>query len=87
MRPVAPRVGLPEITLAEDQLEFSPIVVALHVYGDGTGAMVTRWRLDDAERAQLAAGADLYLCTLGSGFRPVMLTVGAPDWVPGEPAA
>lgn len=43
--------------------------------------MLTRWRFSDAERAQIAAGADLVLTqlTFGEPFRPVHLQVSMPD--------
>lgn len=86
MRPVAPRVGLPEVTLAEDQHEYLALTACPVIFSDGTSAMLTRWRLDDAERAKIAAGEDLYLCalTFGGPVQPVALTVGAPEWAPGE---
>lgn len=86
MRAVAPRVGCPEETLAEEQEQFLPLTVAFVEYEDGTRGTMTRWRLDDAERAQLAAGADLYLTllTFGSPMQPIQLSVGRPGWAPEE---
>lgn len=85
-RPVAPRVGCPEVMLAEEQAEYLTCCVALVEYADGTTGTMTRWRLDDAERAKLAAGEDLYLSllTFGQPMQPVTLIVGRPDWAPEE---
>lgn len=78
MRPVAPRIGHPEITIAEDQEEFYAITGAIVTYGDGTRAVFTRWRLTEEERAKIAAGEDLYLSIMGR-MVPVKLCVGTPE--------
>ncbi len=85
-RAVAPRVGCPEETLAEEQAEYLPLTVAFVEYADGTRGTMTRWRLDDAERAKLADGADLYLTllTFGQPMQPIQLIIGRPDWAPDE---
>jgi len=82
MRPVAPRVGCPEVTMAEDQHEYMPVTVAVVTYEDGDQAVMTRWRLDDDERAKIAAGEDLYLTllTFGQPMQPITLEVGPPAW-------
>ena len=86
MRPVAPRLGLPEVTLAEEQPEYAPITVAGFLDEDGRPGVISRWRLTDEERAQVAAGADLYLSlfTFGQPMQPVHLEVGRPGWAPPE---
>jgi hypothetical protein len=87
VRSVAPRTGGPEITVAEEQLEYASLVVALHINPDGTGpVLVTRWRLSDAERALIASGTDLYVSclTFGDPLQPLMVTVGSPDLPPLE---
>lgn len=79
MRSVAPRVeGCPEVTLAEDQHEYAVLTAAVVTYADGQQAMMTRWRLDDAERAKIAAGEDFYLLLLGRAMQPVAPFVGPP---------
>ena len=82
MRPVAPRTGAPEVTIAEEQEEYMPITAGVYEYGNGTRALLTRWRLDDDERARIAAGEDLYLMllTFGRPMQPVSLRVGPGDW-------
>lgn len=82
MRPVAPRVGLPEVTLAEEQAEYAPVTVAVVTYEDGTQGLMTRWRPTEDERALIAAGADLYLTllTFGRPMQPIHLKVGRPEW-------
>ena len=80
MRPIAPRTGAPEVTVAEDQLEFQPLTVAMYDYQDGR-CLLMRWRLDEAERERVAAGEDLYLMIKGKGIPPVKLQVGAEGFV------
>lgn len=86
MRPVAPRVGLPEVTIAEEQLQYSPLVASPVRYEDGTQTMLTRWRLDDEERAKIAAGEDLYieLLTFGGPMQPIAMRIGRPEWAEPE---
>lgn len=82
MRPVAPRTGAEEITVAEDQHEYVPLVVALHADPGGSGSpvLLTRWRLSEEERAAIAAGEDLYVgcLTFGERLQPLLVTVGDP---------
>lgn len=81
MRMVAPRTGAPEVTIAEEQTDYSPLVAAVYEQ-DGQRILLTRWRLDDEERARIAAGEDLYLSvmTFNNPLQPVSLQVGAPEW-------
>lgn len=83
MRMVAPRTGAPELTLAEEQPEYSPLVVARYVDAQGVEHLLSRWRLTDEERAQIASGEDLYLCLLthGQPLQPIMMQVGPEEWV------
>lgn len=89
MRAVAPRTGLPEITLAEDQQEFQPITVCL--WHDPTGAVgvLTRWRPSPDERERLIRGEDIYiaLTTYGRPMQPLSVQVGPEGWEPAEPGA
>lgn len=52
---IAPRTGADEITIAEDQLEYRPLVAAVYSHPDFGGApyLLTRWQLDDGELAKL----------------------------------
>jgi hypothetical protein len=81
MRTVAPRLpGVDEVNVAEDQHAYLTLVAAVVPLPYGI-AMVTRWRLDDAERARIAAGEDIYLTLLTEGsMQPVRLDIGAPDF-------
>ena len=45
---------------------------------DGHPMMVTAWELTPKEVEGIIAGEKLYLTVLGTGFPPVMLTVGDP---------
>lgn len=78
MRAVAPRTGAVEQTIAEDQPEYQPITVALYQYMDGTKGILTRWKPNDAERAAIAAGEDIYVMQLnfGAPMVPLIVTVG-----------
>ena len=81
MRMVSPDTGAPERTLAEEQLDLSPLVVA--VYLDGSVEhLLSRWRLDEDERARIMAGEDIYLClvTHGQPLQPIMIQVGSKGW-------
>ena len=79
MRSVAPRTGAPEVTIAEDQHEYKTLVGAKY---DDPPAMLTRWRLDDGERARIASGEDLYIgvLTFGGPFPPLNVQVGPDGW-------
>lgn len=82
MRPVAPRTGAPEETLAENQLDYSPLVVAVYVDEQGgPGCLLSRWRFTEEERALIAKGEDLYLSVGGDGHPPVRLQVGPDGWL------
>jgi hypothetical protein len=80
MRMVAPRTGAVEISIAEEQLEYKPLVAAMYqnpAYG-GALTLLTRWRLTEEEKARVAAGEDLYLSvmTFGQPLQPLNLQVG-----------
>ncbi|KKN88147.1 hypothetical protein LCGC14_0252190 [marine sediment metagenome] len=87
-RAVAPRVGCREIMMAEEQPEYLTCCVAVVEYSDGTVGTMTRWKLDDAERAEIAAGEDVYLTLMcfGQPMQPIQLEIGRPDWAPDEEA-
>ena len=81
-RAIAPRVGCPEIMLAEDQEEYLDVCVAVVPYSDGSTGIMTRWRLSDVERDKIAAGEDIYLSllTFGRPMPPIILEIGRPEW-------
>jgi len=77
--PVMPGSGPIEIILAKDQPEYTPLPV---VYIDNAARpMISRWRLDDDERAAIAAGADIVLqqLTFCNPVQPVNLQVVMPE--------
>ena len=80
MRPIAPRIGAPEITLAEEQHEYLPITAAVLEGPFGT-EIVTRWVFTPEERAAIARGESLYLriLTFGKPLPPLAPTIG---WSP-----
>ena len=84
MRPIAPRTGHREITIAEDQVEYKPITAAVAEMESGNGhALILRFTFTPEERQQLAAGADVYFCQVypnGGPMTPVQARVGAGDW-------
>lgn len=62
MRPIAPRLGVgEELTVAEEQPEFSPMTVARVPITDGTVEVVGRWTLTPEERHRIATGEDIYI--------------------------
>jgi hypothetical protein len=80
--PVMPGSESIEIVLGKDQPEYLPLPA---VYlNQPTVPMITRWRLSEVERAQIASGADIVLTqlTFGSAFQPVNLQIVAPDEMP-----
>lgn len=81
MRAISPNLGTEEITLAEDQLEYSPLVVAPVLSPEGHQMVVSRWRLDEAEKEMIANGEDIFLTILTFGHPPppVGLRVGPPE--------
>jgi hypothetical protein len=80
MRPVAPRIGAPELTLAEEQHDYLPITAAV-LQGPHGVEVVTRWQLTPEDRARLLAGEDLYirLLTFGQPMQPLAPAIG---WAP-----
>lgn len=83
MRMVAPRTGAPEITIAEDQHEYMPLTVAQYRFSDGSIGVLSRWRLNEYERAAIANGEDLYICMLTGGgpMQPIAPQVGPQGYV------
>jgi hypothetical protein len=80
--PVMPGSEPIEIVLGKDQPEYIPIP-AVYLSTQNL-PMVTRWRFDDAERAAIAAGADIVYTqwTFGLPFHPMHLQVTMPDAAP-----
>jgi hypothetical protein len=80
MRNVAPRIGdADEFTIAEEQLEFKPVVACLAEFADGTVSRVLRYTFNDEERARIAGGEDLYFGTPADQLlQPHWLSVGWP---------
>ena len=65
-----------EIILAKDQPEYKK----LPALRNRDGVFLSRWKFSDAERAAIAAGADLFLAVwAGSTFPPLMLEIGECD--------
>lgn len=87
MRPVAPRIGFPENTMAEEQPEYFVLTVASVVMDGGQKTIVTRWRLDANERARIASGEDLYVLqlTFGQPMQALHFEVGHPTWARQQP--
>lgn len=83
MHMVAPRTGAEEVTVAEDQLEYKPLVAARYQTPDGVPVLLTRWRFTDEDRARVAAGGDLYLSvmTFGQPLQPIGVQIGPDGWM------
>ena len=82
MKPVAlqiPGHERDEIVIGKDQPEYVPLPALRLITEEGI-ATVTRWRPSDEERAQLLAGADIWLQQLtGRGpLQPVKVGVECP---------
>lgn len=82
MRPIAPRTGAHEVTVAEEQEEYMPITVARYQFSDGVRGTLTRWTFTDAERRAVAAGEDIYVMQLDGGgpMTPLSVQVGPGDY-------
>ena len=82
MRSVAPRLSVPahEYTIAEDQLEFMPVVAANVTFGDDEyPTRVLRYTFTAEERAKIAAGEDLYFGTPAvQQLNPHWFSIGDP---------
>jgi hypothetical protein len=80
--PVLPGYEHLEVILAKDQPQYDPLPCAMTL-GPSQPA-VTRWRLTEEERQQIADGADVVLqqLTFGSPFQPVNLQIVSPDVLP-----
>jgi hypothetical protein len=82
MRPIAPRTGAPETTVAEDQPEYLPLTIAVYAYSDGTRGLLTRWTFTPDERAAIARGEDIYVHQLnfGTHMTPMIVRCGPGDF-------
>ena len=80
--PVLPGSEAIEIVLGKDQPEYVPLPI-VYLSGDHR-PMISRWRLDMMERAQIADGADIVLTQLTwcNKFQPVHIQVCAADEMP-----
>lgn len=74
-----------EIIYAKDQPEYSPLPTLLSE--DGC-IVITRWTFTPEERAQIAAGADMWLSvmTFGSPLQPLRPSLKCPVEPKQEPA-
>lgn len=87
MRSIAPRLVVdntreecPEHTIAEDQLEFMPVVATLLEYADGTTTRILRYTFSPEERERIARGEDLFFGTPGKQrLQPHWFCVGPPE--------
>lgn len=83
LRAIAPELDAEVVSIAENQTEYRPIYAALtHQPGffapDGWNTIVLAFRPDEAQRAAIAAGEDIYvsLLTGGGPMQPIMVLVG-----------
>jgi hypothetical protein len=83
MHPVAPRTGADEITIAEGQLEYRPLVGAVYVDENRDRVILTRWRLNEEDKRKAAAGEDLTIAVLAfdKPFPPLMVGMGIDEWM------
>jgi hypothetical protein len=73
-----------EVVYAKEQKEYVPLP-AVYVDNANSRTVVSRWRLDDAERASVAAGADVVMQLLmprGAFLTPSNLQIVMPDEAP-----
>ncbi len=76
--PVIPGERLAEVVFGAGQPQYIPLP-AIRV-DEETGEVITRWELDDADRAAIAAGGSIYLhvFTFGQALQPVRVCAQAP---------
>jgi len=82
--PVMPGSESIEVVYAKDQPEYIPLP-AVYVENANSRTVVSRWRLTDQERAEIAAGADVVLqllIPLNSDLTPSNLQIVMPDEAP-----
>jgi hypothetical protein len=74
--PVVPGNEEFEVVYAKDQPEYQPLPVLRT-----EKALLSRWRLSEAERAHIAAGGDLFVCVLhfGGTLQPMMPIADTPE--------
>jgi hypothetical protein len=72
-----------ERVIALDQAEYTPLII-LPVMSDVSDGMVVRFRLNEEERARVAAGGDLVIMelTFGRQFTPIALGIVMPGVAP-----
>ena len=85
MQPVVPQLQAPTSRVAEDQPQYEPITVALVTHAEywvrpkaSYNTVVMAFRPSDAERAAIAAGADIYvgLLTFAYPQQPIIVLAG-----------
>lgn len=77
MRPIAPRTGAEELTVAEHQEQYQPVTVALYQDEHGTPMRLLRYTFTAEDRARIATGEDVYVALLGGGpMTPISAQVG-----------
>jgi hypothetical protein len=83
MRMISPQLDAPQITITSN--DYMALTVALTTHpehelaiGRDYNTVVTAWRPTDLERAQLAAGEDLYISvlTFGTSLQALLPIVG-----------
>ena len=82
--PVMPGSEPIEIVYAKEQKEYVPLP-AVYVNNANSRTVISRWRLSDQERAEIAAGADVVLQLLmpmGAFLTPSNLQIVMPDEAP-----
>lgn len=74
--PVVPGNEDFEVVYAKDQPEYQSLSVLRT-----EKALLSRWRLSDAERAHIAAGGDLFICVMhfGGSLQPMMPIADSPE--------
>lgn len=87
MRAIAPRLVVdntreecPEHTIAENQLEYAPVVATCLEYADGTVQRVLRYTFSKEEREKITMGADIFFGTPAKQrLQPHWFCVGPPE--------
>ncbi len=80
-----PAGGYKRITAGGEQAEYIALPATIAVSPQGVPLFITRWTLDDAQRAALAAGGDVVVTLCYSpdktgGVVPMLVSVGPVAW-------
>ena len=83
LSPIIPNADADETLIAKDQPEY----ITLPCLRNPEGAILTRWKLSDEEKAQIAEQGYVYIAILTSNqpLQPLLVTSSVPDGFETQP--